>query len=298
MICVEYFFPKHPANSDFESARQLRRCIIPLVVAHVLIACLGMAFVSIITFAVQFLYIAILYSIYMNLRPWIIWMYMILLGFNAASGFFTVFLYEGASFAVYLLILIGYVFMIIKLKQDSAAFRNISEEEGNANNFYLAEGIKHMVNTAREEYPYGRNVLGNGLDQQQNQHPLVQDQQNIQHGRNVNEDFDAYGEPLLQNHYLNQMRENQPQQNNNAIVQNRGVNQANNLRPVAELGMPLIRALGAHIQQQFQQQAQRQNNPNLNQQVNPQGGQGRVDMMNRMYDEEYAQNNNQRPNLR
>lgn len=93
MICVEYFFPKYPAPSDLEAARRLRRAIIPLVIAHVLIACLGMAFVTLVTFAVQFLYIAMLYSIYMTLRPWIVWMYMIIMGFNVASGLFSVFLY-------------------------------------------------------------------------------------------------------------------------------------------------------------------------------------------------------------
>lgn len=146
MICLEYFFPKQPVHSDFESARRLRRGIIALVVAHVLIACLGMAFVSLLTFAAQFLYIAILYSVYMTLRPWILYVYMVLLGLNVLSGLFSLFLYEGASFAVYLLILVGYTFMIIKIKQDSSSFRNMSDQENSANgNFYLAEGIKHMV---------------------------------------------------------------------------------------------------------------------------------------------------------
>ena len=203
MICVEYFFPKQPANCDFPSARTLRKGVIPLVVGHVLIACLGMAFVSIVTFAVQFLYIAMLYSVYMTLRPWIVWMYMILLGFNVLSGVFSVFLYQGATFAVYLIILVGYSFFIIKIRSDSAEFRNMSNQEG-GNKFYLEDGIRHMVNTAREEYPYGRNVLGGAA------HVGAQEQNNGQQNAGANNHNDAeaaYGEPLLQNHYLNQMRE-------------------------------------------------------------------------------------------
>lgn len=82
MICVEYFFPKYPAHNELRQARFLRRGVIPLVVGHVLVACLGMAFVSIATFCVQFLYIAILYSIYMTLRTWIIWIYIVALVLN------------------------------------------------------------------------------------------------------------------------------------------------------------------------------------------------------------------------
>jgi len=62
----------------------------------------------------------------MTLRPWIIWLYMILLGLNVLSGLFSVFLYEGATFAVYLLILVAYVFFIIKIRADSDDFRNMT----------------------------------------------------------------------------------------------------------------------------------------------------------------------------
>jgi hypothetical protein len=116
-----------------------------------------MAFVSIATFIVQVLYIALLYSVYMTLRTWLIWFYMIILGFNVLSGVFSVFLYDGAAFAVYLLILIGYTFMIIKLKEDSAPLRNmVASAEGG----YLEPGIRHMINTAREEF--GRRPAGDG----------------------------------------------------------------------------------------------------------------------------------------
>jgi len=65
----------------------------------------------------------------MTLRPWIVWLYMILLGLNIISGLFSVFLYEGASFAVYLLILVCYTFFIIKIKTDTSDFRNMTVQE-------------------------------------------------------------------------------------------------------------------------------------------------------------------------
>lgn len=89
-----------------------------------------------------------LYSIYMTLRTWIVWMYMIILGFNVASGIFSVFLYDGVSFVIYLLILIAYALAVVKIKTDSAPFRNMTYSEGGSN-FYLEDGIRHMVNTAR-----------------------------------------------------------------------------------------------------------------------------------------------------
>ena len=80
---------------------------------------------------------------------------MILLGFNILSGVFSVLLYEGVSFIIYIIILVCYLVAIIKIKFDSKSFRNMSDEEG-GNHFYLEDGLRHMYNTAREEYPYGR----------------------------------------------------------------------------------------------------------------------------------------------
>ncbi|CDW71441.1 UNKNOWN [Stylonychia lemnae] len=293
MICIEYFFPKQPANMDVEQARKLRKGVIPLVVGHVIIACLGMAFVSILTFAAQFFYIALLYSIYMTLRPWLVWFYMVILGFNIASGLFTVFLYDGASFAVYLLILVVYVFFILKIKTDSHDFRNMTVQE-HGSHFYLEDGIRHMYNTARQEYQPLRSG-GSGQPDNFRAHgqPVFVHNSNPS-GRNsrlVDDNEDAsYGEPLLQNHYLNQMRAQQ-NQNNNANRLPYQNNQQQN-QPGANamaLGMPLIRALGAHIQQQFQAQQQ-----NQAPQVQQNQGQGRVNMMDRIYDEEQEHFRNNR----
>jgi hypothetical protein len=84
----------------------------------------------------------------MTLRPWLVWFYMVILGFNIASGLFTVFLYEGAAFAVYLLILVSYAFFILKIKLDSSDYRNMTVQEAGSQ-FYFEEGIRHMYNTAR-----------------------------------------------------------------------------------------------------------------------------------------------------
>jgi hypothetical protein len=129
--------------------------VLPLVVGHVLVACLGMAFVSVATFAIQFLYIALLYSIYMTLRTWIMWAYMVALMLNIISGIFTVFLLEGVSMFIYIVILLLYGLAIFKLKQDSIPMRNMAASEGGSQ-FYLESGLRHMLTTAREEYSPGR----------------------------------------------------------------------------------------------------------------------------------------------
>ena len=90
-----------------------------------------------------------LYSVYMTLRTWIVWVYMAILAFNVISGLLSVFLYDGAAFVIYLLILICYSLMVFKMFQDSAPIRNMSaSNDGN----YLEPGIRHMLNTAREEF--------------------------------------------------------------------------------------------------------------------------------------------------
>lgn len=135
----------------------MRRGIIPLVIGHVIVGCVGMAFVSIATFVAQFIYIALLYSVYMTLRTWLIWVYMILLGLNVISGVLQVFMEDGAAFIVYLIILILYCFAILKIKTDSESLRNMTYDENGGSTFYLENGIRHMVNTAKVEYARGNN---------------------------------------------------------------------------------------------------------------------------------------------
>ena len=171
MICVEYFFPKTPVHNDLPEATSLRAVIIPLILGHAITACLGMAFVSVLTFVGQFFYVALLYSIYMTLHTWIVWLYMVLLGLNILTGLFSLFLYDGLAFASYLLILVYFALAILKIRLDSFGFRNLGDREGNTGEiFYLEAGIKHIVNTAKEEYkniiPRNAGSANNGQNEQ------------------------------------------------------------------------------------------------------------------------------------
>ena len=91
----------------------------------------------------------------MTLHTWLVWIYMVLLGFNVVSGFFNVWLFEGATLFTYLGIILYYVAAIIKIYYDSLPLRSFVN--GEEDNFYFAEGIRHMVNNAKEEYSANRN---------------------------------------------------------------------------------------------------------------------------------------------
>lgn len=88
----EYFFPKTPKPNDSQGAKALRTTTHFLMVGHVICAVLALAFVgSILTFIAQGLYIAILHSINLALHTWLIWIYVIIMAFQAVSGAFGVF---------------------------------------------------------------------------------------------------------------------------------------------------------------------------------------------------------------
>jgi hypothetical protein len=154
MMCVEYFFPKDPVVNDMPQSMKMRSGIVPLLLGHAVCGVVGMAFVSVATFIAQFIYIILLYSIYMTLRTWMVWVYIILIGFNALSGFLNVWIYDGARFWSYLLIIAYYVLAIYKIYYDSLPFRTIGDRE-EGNNFYFEAGIRHIVNNAREQYLAG-----------------------------------------------------------------------------------------------------------------------------------------------
>ena len=132
MICVEYFFPKSPAKNDYPAARLLRRAIIPLIVLHIIIGCLGIAFVTFLNLLTQIWYTGLLYSSYMTLRTWIVWLYMISLTLNVVVGLFSVWLYSDAAFIVYFIMLALYALMCLKMWRDSMPWRNIDNAD-----FYL-----------------------------------------------------------------------------------------------------------------------------------------------------------------
>lgn len=155
-MCLEYFFPKTPARNEMPSAIKMRVGIIPLFIGHAACAILALSFVSIVTFVMQFFYVVTLYSIYMTLHTWLVWVYMVLLGFNAISGFFNVWLYDGIAFVSYLAILAYYGVAILKIRNDSHDFRNLGAENGVSND-YVGAGVNHIVEVARQNYrvPFG-----------------------------------------------------------------------------------------------------------------------------------------------
>ncbi len=136
MICVEYFFPKTPARNDMVSARKLRRSIIPLIVLHFLIAVVACAFVTVGTGLVQIWYMGLLYSTYMTLRTWLLWVYLICLGFNCLVGLLSFWVLTEYAFWAYLGIISLYAIMFVCLYYSSEAWRNIDNSD-----YYLQHGV-------------------------------------------------------------------------------------------------------------------------------------------------------------
>jgi hypothetical protein len=126
---------------------RLRAGILPLFLGHIICAVIAMAFVSVLTCGAQIIYIGILYSAYMTLRNWVIWLYMVLVGFNCVTGWFSVWLYDGSTFYGYLIIILYYCLAVLKLYVDSRPYRNIGNPDGE--DFYLEAGIRHILSNAR-----------------------------------------------------------------------------------------------------------------------------------------------------
>ena len=101
---MEYFFPKEVVQDNSEAATDLRKCIVLLEVGHLSSAALAIIFVGFPTFFVQALYFAILYSLYVTLRKWMIFVYIFFVGLNVFQGVFNIWSYEGVSFFMYFLI--------------------------------------------------------------------------------------------------------------------------------------------------------------------------------------------------
>ena len=155
MICVEYLFPKTPVSNDLPQAMKMRAGIIPIILGHLLCMVLGVAFVSVFHIVGQLFYIAMLYSTYMTLHPWLVWTYLIILGINAVSGIFSVWLLSGAPFVVSFIIVIYYFLACYTIYYSSLPFRSLGESNGNggnSENFYFEAGIRHMVASARNQY--------------------------------------------------------------------------------------------------------------------------------------------------
>lgn len=147
--CLHYFFPKSPCNNDMHSAKLLRKSIVILIPLHIIICVVSGAFVLFTTLLAQFYYVALLYSVYMTLRTWLLYLYMLSLALNILTGILSLFMLQGASLWAYLVIVIAYVLMFVKLNSDSKPWRNIDNPDFQ----HISSNVNHMVGTAREEYP-------------------------------------------------------------------------------------------------------------------------------------------------
>ena len=116
-----------PVPEKKNEAAYMRRTITFLILGHVLIAVFSFAFGSFITFAVQPIYIAMLYSIYMALHMWLVWVYIIVVGTNALSGILTLIslLSEDVSvLIIYICTLLFYFISVRTLFYHSDPYRN------------------------------------------------------------------------------------------------------------------------------------------------------------------------------
>ena len=78
-----------PDESD--GAKKMRATLLLIITGHVVCSVVSFAFVGLVTAVAQALYIVILYSIYMGLHTWLIWVYMLIAGFNGVTGVLGIF---------------------------------------------------------------------------------------------------------------------------------------------------------------------------------------------------------------
>jgi len=93
MICLQYFFPQEPVEHEHPSVEQMRTAIVRLVIGHIIVAILSLGLVSFVTAFMQFLYFAMLYSLYLTLKNWLVWLYIGCLALNVISGVFEIWLF-------------------------------------------------------------------------------------------------------------------------------------------------------------------------------------------------------------
>jgi len=88
-------------------------------------------------------FIIILYSVYMNLKEWILWLYAGLLLFNLITGILSFIFIDGSSFYAFLVVMLYYILALYVLNLN---LKFVKEVKFPMN---MGSGIKHMLNTAR-----------------------------------------------------------------------------------------------------------------------------------------------------
>ena len=111
------------------SAKLLRKSIIIIIPLHIIICIVSGAFLIFSTLLMQFYYVALIYSVYMTLRTWVLYIYLFSLGINLFSGFLSIWMLSGASLWAYLGILVVYLLILLKINKDSKPWRNIDNPD-------------------------------------------------------------------------------------------------------------------------------------------------------------------------
>ena len=144
LTSFEYYFPKTNTVNDTQGAKNLRSATTLLMAGHLGCAILAIAFISsVITFIGQFIYIAILYSIFSALHTWLIYTYCAIAVINSVMGLFTLigYLIEPLNLLFYAIIVIFYLYGANKLFNDSALFR--SAQAGNIATALIDKGVNN-----------------------------------------------------------------------------------------------------------------------------------------------------------
>lgn len=74
-------------------------------------------------FVAQFFYAAILYSVYLALHGWLIWVYILIVGLNGVHGILGILAQTGLGFLFYAMVIAYYFMAARKLFYDSLPFR-------------------------------------------------------------------------------------------------------------------------------------------------------------------------------
>ena len=143
MQCVEFFFPEHPIEPDNVEAKKFRRIITLITVGHLVLGILNLIFADLGTFLFQWVYIFILYSYYMTLKPWTVYVYAVLLILNVVTGIFSLIFFDSLEqFIVYGLTLGFFCGVLVLLNKK---LRFINDIKGSR----FGGGLNHMLSSAR-----------------------------------------------------------------------------------------------------------------------------------------------------
>ncbi len=128
----------------------MRFTIIWLLIGHALFLILTLGFVTFKLALSQAFFIIILYSLYLNLKKWILYVYLVIIAINAVIGFLNMWFFEGIGLLIYVLLVIFYALGAYKLFIDTHDFRGDDAASPEAREEFLARyGMNHMYDNVR-----------------------------------------------------------------------------------------------------------------------------------------------------